>query len=78
LARDLTAAVPEALRAAAEQIERGYLGSLLRLTLLAPDIVEVILDGGRPPELGLPTLMGPFPPGWDAQRSALAGAHAPA
>ena len=33
--------------AAAEQIERGYLGSLLRLTLLAPDIVEAILDGGR-------------------------------
>ena len=31
--------------AAAEKIERGYLGSLLRLTLLAPDIVRVILDG---------------------------------
>jgi hypothetical protein len=27
--------------AAAEKIERGYLGSLLRLTLLAPDVVEV-------------------------------------
>jgi hypothetical protein len=25
--------------AAAERLERGYLGSLLRLTLLAPDIV---------------------------------------
>ena len=32
-------------RAAAERIERGYLGSLLRLTLLAPDIVSAILDG---------------------------------
>ena len=31
--------------AAGERIERGYLGSLLRLTLLAPDIVEAILDG---------------------------------
>jgi hypothetical protein len=31
--------------AAAEKIERGYLGRLLRLTLLAPDIVEAILDG---------------------------------
>ena len=34
--------------AAAERLERGYLGSLLRLTLLAPDIVETILDGWRP------------------------------
>jgi hypothetical protein len=31
--------------AVAERIERGYLGSLLRLTLLAPEIVEAILDG---------------------------------
>jgi hypothetical protein len=28
-----------------EKIERGYLGTLLRLTLLAPDIVEAHLDG---------------------------------
>src|SRR4051812_22898038 len=34
--------------AAAERIERGYLGSLLRLTLLAPDVVEAILDGRQP------------------------------
>jgi hypothetical protein len=31
--------------AATEGGERGYLGSLLRLTLLAPDIVQPILDG---------------------------------
>ena len=31
--------------AAAEKIERGYLGSLLRLTLLAPEIVQAVLDG---------------------------------
>src|SRR3712207_3597020 len=31
--------------AAAERIERGYLGTLLRLTLPAPDLVEAILDG---------------------------------
>ena len=63
--------------AAAEKIERGYLGTLLRLTLLAPDIVEAILDGRQAAELGLPTLMKPFPPEWDAQRTALAGAPAP-
>ena len=31
--------------AAAEKIDRGYLGRILLLTLLAPDIVEAILDG---------------------------------
>jgi len=31
--------------AAAERIERGNLGSVLRLTLLAPDIVEAVQDG---------------------------------
>ena len=64
--------------AAAERVDRGYLGTILRLTLLAPDIVEAILDGRQPAEPGLPTLMEPFPPEWDAQRTALAGAPAPA
>ncbi len=58
--------------AAAERIERGYLGSLLRLTLLAPDLVEAILDGRQSAELGLPALVGPFPLEWDTQRTALA------
>jgi len=31
--------------AAAERIDRGYLGTLLRLTLLAPELVEAFLDG---------------------------------
>ena len=34
--------------AAAEQIDRGYLGRVLQLTLLAPDLVEAILDGRQP------------------------------
>ena len=53
--------------AVAERIERGYLGSLLRLTLLAPDIVEAILDG-RQPDLALPALLKPFPDDWERQR----------
>lgn len=57
--------------AAAERIERGYLGSLLRLTLLAPDIVEAILDGRQPEGLGLARLQVPFPVGWLEQRAAL-------
>jgi hypothetical protein len=43
--------------AAAERIERGYLGCLLRLTLLAPDIVAAILDGRQPEWMTLPGLM---------------------
>jgi hypothetical protein len=57
--------------AAGERIDRGYLGRLLRLTLLAPDIVEAILDG-RPSEApGLPALLDPFPAAWSEQRQVL-------
>jgi hypothetical protein len=55
----------------AERIERGYLGTMLRLTLLAPDIVEAILDGRRPPRLGLPALLKPVPAEWEQQRGTL-------
>jgi hypothetical protein len=58
--------------AAAERIDRGYLGRVLQLTLLAPDVVEAILDGRQQADLGLPALVGPFPLEWDAQRTALA------
>jgi hypothetical protein len=53
--------------ARAEKIERGYLGTLLRLTLLAPDIVEGILDGRRTEEVTLPRLLEGFPVAWKAQ-----------
>lgn len=57
--------------AAAERIERGYLGSLLRLTLLAPEIVQAILDGCAPVDLTLPQLLEPFPPAWADQLELL-------
>ena len=57
--------------AAAERIERGYLGSLLRLTLLAPDIVEAILNGRNSDGITLPRLWAPLPPTWMEQRMAL-------
>ena len=53
--------------AKAEKIERGYLGSLLRLTLLAPDVVEAILAGRQPEGVTLPKLMEPFPVEWRQQ-----------
>jgi hypothetical protein len=60
--------------AAAERIERGYLGSLLRLTLLAPDIVEATLDGRQPDCVTLPRLLDPFPASWAEQTDALSAA----
>lgn len=59
--------------AAAERIERGYLGSLLRLTLLAPDIVEAILDGRHLGGLSLPPLLGGLPGIWTEQRATILG-----
>jgi hypothetical protein len=57
--------------ATAEKIDRGYVGSILRLTLLAPDIIEGILDGRQPEDLGLPRLLEPFPLEWSEQRREL-------
>jgi hypothetical protein len=54
--------------AKAERIDRSYLGKMLRLTLLAPDILEAILDGRQSAELGLSALMKLFPLAWEAQR----------
>ena len=57
--------------AAAERIERGYLGSLLRLTLLAPDLVELVLDGRGADRVALPALLKPMPLVWAQQRERL-------
>lgn len=57
--------------AAAERLERGYLGSLLRLTLLAPDIVESILDGAASHRIALSALLDPIPDVWAYQRERL-------
>jgi hypothetical protein len=54
--------------AAAEKLDRGYLGRLLQLTLLAPDLVEAIVDGRQPEGVTLPRLMEPLPLEWAQQR----------
>jgi hypothetical protein len=54
--------------AAAEKISPSYVCRLLRLTLLAPDIVEAILDGRQPASMELNTLHKPFPDDWEEQR----------
>ncbi|NOG74017.1 hypothetical protein [Roseicella sp. DB1501] len=53
--------------AAAEKIERAYLGSLLRLTLLAPDLVEQLMDGKASCAATLPELLQPFSAIWKDQ-----------
>lgn len=54
--------------AAAEKINASYVSRVLRLTLLAPAIVEAILDGRQGPEITLARLMKPFPVEWERQR----------
>jgi hypothetical protein len=53
----------------AERISRSYVCRVLRLTLLAPDIVERIFDGR--PTAGLPQFLKPFPVEWARQRERL-------
>ena len=53
--------------AAAEKISPSYVGRVLRLTLLAPDLVEAILDGRQPTNVTLAVLMRPFAVAWDRQ-----------
>lgn len=50
-----------------ERIAISYLSRVLRLTLLAPDIIEAILDGRRPPEVNLSQMLEPFPLDWRKQ-----------
>lgn len=52
-----------------ERIAHSYMTRVLRLTLLAPDLVEAILDGTQGPEMTLPRLLEPFPSEWAAQRT---------
>lgn len=52
---------------AAEKINESYVSRVLRLTLLAPDIVEAILDGKQPPELQMDALLKSFPVSWAEQ-----------
>jgi hypothetical protein len=56
--------------AAVENINLSYIGRVLRLTLLAPDLVEAILNGLQPPDLQLEDLLKPLPAEWNAQRAA--------
>jgi hypothetical protein len=50
-----------------EGIAPSYMTRVLRLTLLAPDIVEAILDGQQQPEVTLARVLEPFAVEWEEQ-----------
>jgi hypothetical protein len=54
-----------------ENIDEVYLGRVLRLTLLAPNIVEAILAGTQPATLELHDLLKPFAAQWGKQLEML-------
>ncbi len=57
--------------AAAEKINASYASRVLRPTLLAPEIVEAILDRRQPAGVTLGALLRPFSSTWKEQRSTL-------
>jgi len=50
-----------------EGIAPSYMTRVLRLTLLAPDIVEAILEEAQGPEVTLARVLEPFPLTWQHQ-----------
>jgi hypothetical protein len=57
-----------------EGIAATYLTRVLRLTQLAPDLVDAVLDGRQPHDLTLESLRQPLPEDWTKQRRALSAA----
>ncbi len=53
-------------------LDRSYVSRIMRLTLLAPDIVEVIVEGREPSGLSLERLVKGMPTVWAEQRERLA------
>ena len=51
-----------------EGIAPSYMTRVLRLTLLAPDMVEAILEGKQGPEVTLALTLESFPTAWNEQR----------
>ena len=53
--------------ATANGVDRSYVGRVLRLTSLAPKIVEAILDGSEPDGVSLAKLRNDLPIAWEEQ-----------
>ncbi|MBF0180599.1 MAG: hypothetical protein HQM03_11305 [Magnetococcales bacterium] len=68
--RQLESGQCASMRAIAEQekIDESYVAKVLRLTMLAPDIIEAILNDRHPDVLTWRELAKPFPMEWERQR----------
>ena len=55
----------------AESIPKSYLSRILRLALLAPDIVEAILTGSTDQGMMLERLERPLPVSWEEQHELI-------
>jgi hypothetical protein len=58
--------------AEAEGVTRSFVNRLLQLTLLAPEIVEAVLDGRQPKGMMLKQFTGSMSSGWDEQHERFA------
>jgi hypothetical protein len=61
---------------AAGNISKSYVSRILRLALLAPDVVEAILAGRTDQGMMLEQLERPLPASWEEQRILLSAGSA--
>jgi hypothetical protein len=61
--------------AKSEKVNESYACRLLRLTLLAPEIVEAVLNGTQPRDLRINHLLGRVPACWVDQERKLFGGY---
>ena len=53
------------------KVTRQYINQVLKLTLLAPDIIRIILDGNEPDGLSIVKLREKIPLIWDEQKKII-------
>ena len=61
----------------AENLSKSYVSRILRLALLAPDIIDAILAGRADRPLMLEGLERPLPASWEEQRPRVLGGFTP-
>ncbi len=58
-----------------ENVEVTHMYRVMRLTLLAPDIIEAVLNGTQPRTLTLQNVVRGFPVSWQEQRKVFGFTH---
>jgi len=58
-----------------EKVEVTHMSRVMRLTLLAPDIIEAVLNGKQPRTLTLQNVVRGFPISWQEQRKVFGFTH---